>query len=141
MADNGDGGGWSKLLDRLQSPGAWIAAGVGALGGAAVSISVLGSDFGTSIATGAVVGVTAKATGDSALERRRLRKKSVRFSEELKEDLSSVSPMRIEALKKIANSLQVQNRLWERKLIDNNTFAKVLENLINEFAKEMESSS
>jgi hypothetical protein len=139
MADK-DEGGWSKLLDRLQSPGDWIAAGIGALGGAAVSISILGSDFGTCIATGAVTGVTAKATGDTALERRRLRKKSERFRDQLQKDLLQSPPPRTEALQKIAKRLEVQSRLWEQKLIDNDKFADVLENLINEFAKEMESS-
>lgn len=143
MADADDAGGWGKLLDRLQSPGDWVAAGIGALGGAAVSVLVLGSDFGTSVATGAVAGVTAKATGDAALKSRRLRKKSERFRRRLEASLKDTeqdpSLSRTEVVKKIQARLVNQSILWKDKLITNEKFEAVIDSLIEEYSKQNES--
>jgi hypothetical protein len=134
MADK-DEGGWSKLLDRLQSPGDWVAACIGALGGAAVSLSVGGLDLGTSIATGAFAGVTAKATGEAALERRHLRKKAALFRGQIDEYLRKDT--QAQKLREMLSRLEVQSHLWEDELIDNSKFAKLLGDLIEQFADEV----
>lgn len=85
------------------------------------------------------MGVTAKTTGDAALETRRLRKKSDRFRDRLEKYLQDPSAPRKEIVKKIANRLEIQSDLWKDKLIDNGEFADVVKNLINEFATEIES--
>lgn len=131
MADDQNGRGWSKLLDRLQDPVDWVAAGVGALGGLAVSVAVGGTDLGVSAAAGAMVGVTAKASGEALLERPRLRKRAERLSENIRASIAE-RPERPD-LYALAGALEANKKLWLDNIDSNKKFADELDALVDRY--------
>lgn len=107
-----------------------MAAALGAAGGAGITISTHGADLGTSMATGALVGVAVRKAGYASLHRRRLKRRALCFRRELEEyDSHSGRPKP----KPLIGQLDRELRLWERRAISDEEFSSQLDKLIDDF--------
>lgn len=122
--------GWQKLLDQISSPWDWAAAGVGALGGAAVSAATLGADLGTAVATGAVTGITARKALVASTQRQRLRRRTEALLQLLRSNASSGK-----RLTPLEAQLELDRDLWERRIISDEQFLHSIEDTVANYRK------
>jgi hypothetical protein len=117
--------GWQRLLDQISSPWDWAAAGLGALGGAAVSASAMGADLGTAVAAGAVTGITARKALGASTQRQRLGRRA----QVLLELLRAKAPSD-ERLTRPAAQLEMDQDLWRRRIISDEQFLHSIEDSV-----------
>lgn len=120
---------WEKLGKELTSPWDWVAAGLGAVGGAVVTIATHGVDLGTSIPTGALAGVTGRKAFSASRTRARLAKSYAAIVEELNRIVRDV-PISSLRFQPLHNALDSNMRLWQAHGISNEQFAKVLDDAV-----------
>jgi hypothetical protein len=123
---------WDKLAKEITSPWDWVAAGIGAVGGAAFTMVTHGADLGASIPTGALAGATARKALSASLTRPRLSKSYKAIVGELTLILEQHNDA--EHLSSYRDALQSSMRLWSAKGISNEQFAKVLDDTVAEIA-------
>lgn len=80
---------WERILDEISSPWDWAAATVGGAAGAVVTMFAQGTDLGTFISAGAIIGVAARKAVYVSLQSRRLGKRYFGLKEELQERLQN----------------------------------------------------
>lgn len=117
---------WENLFKQISSPWDWVAIGVGAAAGSVVTAVTHGLDLGTSIATGATAGFTARKALVGSFSRRGLRKSAENFEAVLRNE---GSPLML----KLADRVKNETRLWESKIVSDNEFSKQLERLVDEY--------
>lgn len=121
---------WEKVLGELSSPWDWVAAALGAAGGAGITVITHGADLGTAMATGALVGVALRKAGYASLHRSRLKRRALGFRRELEEyDSHSERPKP----KSLIGQLDRELRLWKRRAISDEEFSSQLDRLIDDF--------
>lgn len=87
--------GWDKLAEQVGgNPWDWVAAGVGGLAGAVVTVTMGGADLGHSIPAGATAAVTVRKAGAAALRGKLLNRRVRRLMGLLKEVGPSVDTLR-----------------------------------------------
>jgi hypothetical protein len=126
---------WEKVLNEISSPWDWVAAGLGAMAGGAVTVVAHGVDLGHSVGAGALLAITARKAGDASLASWRLRKRANGFQSQLDEN-EPTHGQDID-LNVIRLRLQVEMGLWQSKATDNSQFAKALDASIEEYRQFM----
>ena len=124
MSDNK--GTWDQVFDQLTDPLDWIAAGFGALIGGAITVVAHGTDLGTSVGAGALVGVTAR----KALSRARVGKRLRKRADGLARELESRKGSSFEAL---STRLSSEVRLWETRVTSNEDFGVTLDAIVRDY--------
>lgn len=120
---------WEKVLGELSSPWDWVAAATGAAIGASITVITHGTDLGTSMVTGALVGVAVRKAGYASLHRGRLKQRALGLRKELEEYDSSERPKP----KSLIGQLDREFRLWKRRAISDEEFSRQLDMLIDDF--------
>lgn len=147
-------GALEKVLEQMIDPLDWVAAGVGAIGGLAVSTATHFTDAGTSIGGGALAGVTARKSVGRALEGWRLGRRAdgleaeIRASWEYKPEPLLKEPPRVLSnressetranpplLDELLARLQRERRLWRSRAITNAQFSEQLDEIVRDFRK------
>jgi hypothetical protein len=117
-------GWWKRVRDELNSPWDWVAAGIGAAGGLAVSASTLHLDMGSSIGVGAIGAVTMRKSAMLSLKGRTLHKRTKALLKMVVEwSDNRILPMPNDCGRNIDRDYQ----LWQRKLISNVQYEQLLD--------------
>ena len=119
---------WERVLDEISNPWDWVAAAVGAACGAGVTITTLGADLGTALATGALLGVAARKAVYVSLQSKRLKRRALGLQAELEESFQRSNDP---ALKNLLEQLDRERRLWTRQAISDEEFTKQLNELVD----------
>lgn len=117
---------WDRVARELTSPWDWVAAGVGAVGGAGATIAFLGGDLGTSIGAGALSAVTIRKAAAASLVGRNLRQRKTSIEHE-------INKLEDERLRRrLGKELESIFRLWSTKGVTNDQLAKTLDRITDE---------
>jgi len=108
------------VVDELKNPWDWLAAIVGAGGGAAVTVLAHGTDLGHAIPAGALGAVGARRAAVASLARPALRKKAERVLWLLERRNDSHD---------LAELLVLEREKWELKITDNEKFSKQIDEI------------
>lgn len=117
---------WDRLAREITSPWDWVAAGVGAAGGAGATIILHGGDLGTSIGAGAISAVTARKAAAASLVGRNLRKRASSIQAEIARLEKTMYQSRLH------DQLDSDFRLWSTGGISNVQFATTLDKITDE---------
>ena len=127
---------WEKLGDQLVDPLDWVAAGVGAIVGGAVSVATHFADAGTTAAGGAIALVTARKAIGRAFQRRRLRKRARGLDAEIVEIGKKVQTTPGQPapadFRTLVADLQLETGLWERHVTSDAQYAGRLDALVKQ---------
>jgi len=137
---------WEKALDEISSPWDWVAAALGAAGGAGFTYATHGADLGSSIATGALIGIAVRKAIYASLRRKRLKRRALGLREELEEsrrryqqslpETPNVAMVRMGGNEEsLIEQLDREFRLWTRRAISDEEFSKQLDDLVDNYRK------
>jgi hypothetical protein len=130
-----DKSGWERLLEQISSPWDWAAAAAGAAGGAIITVSSGGADFGTSVTAGAATGLAARKALAASLQRRWLRNRALGLKKELNRyiDRSEKDSEGYRKVTLLVNELERELSLWESHATASEDLAKQLDLIIQRY--------
>ena len=114
---------WDRLAREITSPWDWVAAGVGAAGGAGATLILHGGDLGTSVGLGAIGAVTARKAGAASFTGRGLRKRK----SSIEAEISKIENQQLQ--RQLSNELESDFRLWSTDGVSNGQFAATLDRI------------
>jgi hypothetical protein len=123
---------WEKVLDEISNPWDWVTATLGAACGALISTEWL-TELGTSLATGALIGIAARKALYVSLLGKRLKRRAAGLQAELEEAAQRLNHL---TLKNLLEQLARERRLWQRKAISDEEFNKQLNDLIDQYRSQ-----